>query len=155
MRADEKDYIVPEKVEAAIEIICVELSANKAILFSKTRRGKFPDKRKILAYLLKLHFPKWSKSVNLGRLMNRDHSTILVMWDKAKNLIETEAPFRELVERISDQLDAYKYKKPKGEEEKVEEILEKMVKDHVISKGFKNYLNRAINKEKTQLIETL
>jgi len=147
MKTSKQGYEVPAEVVTAIEVICMELRVNFDLLISHNSYKPYPDNRKILAHLLKLHFPKWSKSVNLARLMDRDHSSVLVMWQRAKNLIETEEPFREKVEKISVQIEAHRLNKPSTDT--VEEMLSEMVAEYVITEGRKRYLLKAIKRETT------
>jgi chromosomal replication initiator protein len=71
------------------EIVCSEYGVIFKEIFIKTRYRRIVAPRQMCIYILRLHKPSLSLN-NLGKLFDKDHTTILDGLIKTKNDIETD-----------------------------------------------------------------
>ena len=79
--------------DVVISIVCSELNITWDKLISKTLVTTIPDSRKILVYCLKLFTPVTFRYTEIGKLIGRDHSSIIAMLKAAEELKEYDRNF--------------------------------------------------------------
>jgi len=84
--------------ESLINAICLAYGITEEVLKSKTRVGKIVEARTIAAYHLHRRL-KYSSTVT-GRMLNRDHATILHLCNKAEDLIDVDKKFKNQINRF-------------------------------------------------------
>jgi len=93
--------------DVIISVVCSELNVTWDRLISKTRVTPIPDSRKILVYCLKKFSPYWFKTTTVGKLLSRDHSSVIAMLHAAENLKEGDRVFSEKLNKVIMRLKTY------------------------------------------------
>lgn len=93
--------------DVIINVVCDELHVTWDKLISPTRVTPIPDSRKILVYCLKLFSPYWFKTTTVGRLLSRDHSSVIAMLNAADNLKEWDPVFSAKLNKVITRLKTY------------------------------------------------
>lgn len=91
--------IKPDQVIAAI---CDYYGIEQKALFGQRRDRDLVEARHIAIYTIRKHCKKGSEWI--GRMFNRDHTTVLYACQKVKNLMETEVGFKNDVHNIFSQI---------------------------------------------------
>jgi len=93
--------------DVIINIVCSELNITWDKLISKTRETPIPDSRKILVYCLKKFSPYWFKTTTVGKLLSRDHSSVIAMLKAAENLKEWDPVFSKKLNKVITRIKTY------------------------------------------------
>jgi hypothetical protein len=135
-----------------IKIVCDTLAVDFNTLIERNATRPFPDYRTILTYCLKEYGPPFGASVRIGRILKRDHASILYLFKKSTNLIETDPEFRTKLNECIFKLE--KLKTDKMQKTTIE-LLNEMQKAQVITEAFKLTILRAIELEKNEAIQAI
>lgn len=84
--------------DSLIGAVCLEYGITEQKLKSKTRLGHIVEARTIVAYHLHKTL-KYSSTV-AGKMINRDHSTILHLCNKAQDLMDVDKKFKNQINRF-------------------------------------------------------
>lgn len=96
------------RINSVKTIVLDTLGVNWEDLKGDCRLRPLPDSRKILAFFIKKYCGKIT-SVALGRLMNKDHATILYYLKTVDNLRTYDPVFRELMNKIELRINNHNY----------------------------------------------
>tara|TARA_R110002049_G_scaffold123125_1_gene278206 strand:+ start:163 stop:666 length:504 start_codon:yes stop_codon:yes gene_type:complete len=141
--------------EDVIKIVCEELFTTFEELKKFNRKKPNPDNRKILSYCLKKYCGTWATCVNVGRLFNRDHATILHGWKRSEDFILTDPVFRKKLATCCAQIENLNNKNPYKVEKTVNELFKELVDSQIITERHKLRLLLAVEKQKEEALETL
>jgi len=96
------------KVLSIKTIVLDELGVSWEAVISDDRTTPLPDARKVLAYFIKKYCGKIT-TVALGKLMKRDHATILYYFHKVDHFKTYDHEFREKLNRIELKINNHNY----------------------------------------------
>lgn len=131
--------------QTVISVVCEELFTNLEEIRGDSRFKPHPDNRKILAYCLKKYCTLWATSIEVGKVLHRDHSTVLYQWQKTEDLIETNPQFRRVITKVFNRIETYK---PKEMKKTTNELLNELVDAHIITEGHKLLILTTVEREK-------
>lgn len=114
MRANIPDVIVPaktdtEKVERIIYLVCGVTNTPYQFILGKSRSREIVEVRHIAMYLVCWHTTLSLKAI--GKIFNRDHSSVIHARDTVSDLLDTSAEFRYKFKSINDKLNLWKHGK--------------------------------------------
>ena len=98
-----KKRITCSKINDIIAFICSDFLISKAELLSKKRIRNYSDARKIISYLLRKN--TLLSFVEIGEILKRDHSTIIMQINTANCLLETDKKFKERLKRLEKEIE--------------------------------------------------
>jgi hypothetical protein len=88
------------KIEILINIITKAVGIDRDVLFTKSRKRHLSDTRHLLAFLIKRETEL--SLANIGKIINRDHATVLNSVKVWNNLLETDKNYRIRTRTIAD-----------------------------------------------------
>lgn len=96
------------RINSVKTIVLDTLDVKWEDLISSSRDKPLPDSRKILAFFIKKYCGKIT-SLALGKLMNRDHATILYYLKKVDHFKTYDPAFREVMNKIELKINNHNY----------------------------------------------
>ena len=87
------------RVNTVKSVVLENLGVSWESLIGESRLRPLPDARKMFAYCIRKYCGKVT-SIALGKLINKDHATILYYYKRTEHLREYDAEFRETLELI-------------------------------------------------------
>lgn len=141
--------------EDVINIVCEELFTSLETLKKINRTRPNPDNRKILTYCLKKYCGSWATSVNVARLLNRDHATILHGWKRAEDFILTDPIFRKKLAICCAKIENFANNTPGQKDKTVNELFNELVDLQIITERHKMRLLLAVEEQKEASLSVL
>jgi chromosomal replication initiation ATPase DnaA len=94
------------RVNTIKNIVLESLKVNWEDITSDTRTRPLPDARKILAYFIKKYYSSITV-VEIGKLLNKDHSSVLYYLKNVEDLLLTDPQFSRKIKSIEFKLEQY------------------------------------------------
>lgn len=141
--------------EDVINIVCDELFTTLETLKKINRTRPNPDNRKILTYCLKKYCGTWATSVNVAKLFNRDHATILHGWKRAEDYILTDPLFRKKLALCCAKIENFANNSPGQKNKTVNDLFNELVELQIISERHKMRLLLAVEEQREAAISVL
>ncbi len=141
--------------EDVINIVCDELFTTLETLKKINRTRPNPDNRKILTYCLKKYSGTWATSVNVAKLFNRDHATILHGWKRAEDYILTDPIFRKKLALCCAKIENFANNSPSQKNKTVNDLFNELVELQIISERHKMRLLLAVEEQREAAISVL
>lgn len=82
-----------------IMAVCIALRIDRTQLFSKVRKKRLTDARSICCWYMR---ELGMKLVDIGRVFDRDHSTVIHSLKKFEDLNETDREFQQKVYKVKN-----------------------------------------------------
>ena len=142
----------PIPKSAVINIVCDELFTTLDVLTSANRTRPLPDNRKILAYCLKRYCGNWATLHNIGRVLKKDHSTVVNNLRVAENYIITDPDFLRRLSNICNKIEQNNLNTNKEMKKSVNDLLNDLVDAQVVTEGHKLLILRAVEREKAEAV---
>lgn len=98
----QNENIMIKEIKPVIDAVCFDFYITESQLKSKKRLRYIADARKIIAYLLRKN--TLLTDMQIGKLLNKQHSTISSMESTAKILIKTDKQFSERLSHIEKKI---------------------------------------------------
>jgi hypothetical protein len=131
------------------KVVCDVLAVDFHDLIKKNAARPLPDYRTILVLCLKKFGPPFGASTRISKILNRDHASILYLFKKGQNLVETDQDFRVKLYECLYKIENLNTMKEKS----TIELLNELQDAQVITESFKIILFKAIEREKENAVE--
>lgn len=87
-----------EAINRVLASVCNVFDVDMAAVKSKSRVRKITDARKAIAYFLRKHVK--TRSIDISRIINKDHSVINYLFDAAETIMSNNLEFKSKMDRI-------------------------------------------------------
>jgi chromosomal replication initiation ATPase DnaA len=103
LKVNQIDQIATENEEKTLKFLIEKLDTSLEELKSKTRVAKSVENRQIVLFILRKRFG--ISSPKLGKLLDRDHSTVLLSVEKIEDRMKIYPEFNRKINKISEEVD--------------------------------------------------
>ncbi len=90
------------KADAVIDAVCDFIGINRLNVYQKSRKKRFVIARKLIAYILSMHYNMWTTEI--GKILRKDHSTIThyikCIESDVRIYFETRSQYEKLCEKL-------------------------------------------------------
>lgn len=87
-----------------LKMVCTEFNVSPFAVLTEDRTRPLPDVRKAFAHIMLNHTRELYTSVEIGKFIQRDHSSVLTANNRAIDLIQTEPSFCARVNNVIEKI---------------------------------------------------